>query len=310
MQFTITNDAALLFAHSFYGALARGHGIDTAVAAARPALFAEYGVEFGTPVLFANRVDLHLFGRPASDSTGKPSSDTAPVTARVGDGTESRHRDATRPSAVDLPSRAADEVAAPADESRPAGQEMIGSQGPSLPAALNRGGGDVDLRPALAAARVTAALEARDVDVVTEGPLRAYVSPDGAQHWAFGYPAARPPNPTRPSNLCGAWALERGSQSDVVELRSDGTVGGHLQLFGALPPLPITGAWWWDAAQSTLTYEASANVPEVDEFPWLMHYGIAIRLTHISENVLVGTEQLEGKETSLYRTQPAMAPSG
>ena len=61
MQFEITDAAAVTFAHSFYGALAKGHPIDAALSQARKAIFvAENKVEWATPVLYMRTTDGRL----------------------------------------------------------------------------------------------------------------------------------------------------------------------------------------------------------------------------------------------------------
>lgn len=62
MQFEITDAAAITFASNFYGALATGRPVDTAVTAARLAIWAAHNdVEWGTPVLYMRSPDGQLF---------------------------------------------------------------------------------------------------------------------------------------------------------------------------------------------------------------------------------------------------------
>jgi CHAT domain-containing protein len=61
MQFEITDGAAITFADRFYTALGQGFPVDAAVAQARKALFAQYDIEFCTPVLFLRAADARLF---------------------------------------------------------------------------------------------------------------------------------------------------------------------------------------------------------------------------------------------------------
>jgi hypothetical protein len=62
MQFEITDRAAIVFSRELYGALADGYAIDSAVAEARKAIFADDNdVEWGTPVLFMRSSDGRLF---------------------------------------------------------------------------------------------------------------------------------------------------------------------------------------------------------------------------------------------------------
>ncbi len=69
MQFEITDEAAITFAHEFYGAVADGYPVDAALGEARKAIFAqEYGLEWGTPVLFLRASDGRIFDiEPVSD---------------------------------------------------------------------------------------------------------------------------------------------------------------------------------------------------------------------------------------------------
>jgi CHAT domain/Bacterial Ig-like domain (group 2) len=62
MQFEITDQAAIVFAHEIYGALADGYPVDAALSEARKAIFAEgNGLEWGTPVLYLRASDGLIF---------------------------------------------------------------------------------------------------------------------------------------------------------------------------------------------------------------------------------------------------------
>jgi CHAT domain len=62
MQFEITDRAAIVFAHEFYAAVADGYPVDSAVAEARKAIFADANdIEWGTPVLFMRVPDGRIF---------------------------------------------------------------------------------------------------------------------------------------------------------------------------------------------------------------------------------------------------------
>lgn len=62
MQFEISDEAAISFAHSFYGALADHYPVDAALVQARARIYVKsLGVEWGTPVLFMRAPDGHLF---------------------------------------------------------------------------------------------------------------------------------------------------------------------------------------------------------------------------------------------------------
>jgi hypothetical protein len=73
MQFEITDDAAIAFAHEFYAAVSDGYPIDAAVSEARRAIFGlGNDIEWGTPVLYMRTADGHLFdvtrSRPPADA--------------------------------------------------------------------------------------------------------------------------------------------------------------------------------------------------------------------------------------------------
>jgi CHAT domain-containing protein/Kelch motif protein len=62
MQFEITDDAAKVFAHEFYLALADGYPVDAALGEARKAMYAAgQAVEWATPVLYLRASDGRLF---------------------------------------------------------------------------------------------------------------------------------------------------------------------------------------------------------------------------------------------------------
>lgn len=62
MQFEISDEAALVFAQEFYGALADGYLVDGALAEARKAIFAQNNdVEWGVPVLYLRGEQGQLF---------------------------------------------------------------------------------------------------------------------------------------------------------------------------------------------------------------------------------------------------------
>ena len=66
MQFEITDRSAIVFASEFYAALADGYPVDSAMAEARKAIYAdENDVEWATPVLFMRVQDGLLFEVPA-----------------------------------------------------------------------------------------------------------------------------------------------------------------------------------------------------------------------------------------------------
>ena len=84
MQYEISDPAAVAFCRGFYGAIARGRGVDEAVSSGRVAILGLSGrtLEWVTPVLYLRGRDSRLFTVP------KPSwADTAPLGNRgVGQG--------------------------------------------------------------------------------------------------------------------------------------------------------------------------------------------------------------------------------
>jgi hypothetical protein len=78
MQFEITDRAAVVFGGEFYAALADGYPVDSALAEARKAIFADQNdVEWGTPVLFMRVADGRIFDVAASETPVLP--ETTPV---------------------------------------------------------------------------------------------------------------------------------------------------------------------------------------------------------------------------------------
>lgn len=70
MQFPITDEAAIIFSREFYQVLAEDGVVDTALAHARQEVFAgEYGVEWGTPVLYLRASDGRIFDLTRTNST-------------------------------------------------------------------------------------------------------------------------------------------------------------------------------------------------------------------------------------------------
>lgn len=62
MQFEVTDQAAITFAHEIYGALADGYPVDAALSEARKAIFAQgNSLEWGTPVLYLRAPDGLIF---------------------------------------------------------------------------------------------------------------------------------------------------------------------------------------------------------------------------------------------------------
>jgi hypothetical protein len=74
MQYEITDDAAIELSQSFYGAIARGIPVDTALTEARKGLATEFEdtLEWGTPVLFLEAPDGVLFNVAAGPVVAPP----------------------------------------------------------------------------------------------------------------------------------------------------------------------------------------------------------------------------------------------
>ena len=86
MQFEITDRSAIVFASEFYSALADGYPVDSALAEARKAIYADDNdVEWATPVLFMRVQDGSLFEIPkhASARDRKPDPSVALAAAKV-----------------------------------------------------------------------------------------------------------------------------------------------------------------------------------------------------------------------------------
>lgn len=63
MQFEISDEAAIVLAREFYGAISDGYPVDASLAEARKAVFAEStDIEWGTPVLYMRLPDGKIFG--------------------------------------------------------------------------------------------------------------------------------------------------------------------------------------------------------------------------------------------------------
>jgi hypothetical protein len=157
MQFEITDRAAIIFAGEFYAALADGYAVDSAVAEARKAIFADANdIEWGTPVLFMRVPDGRIFevtrtAAPWEVAEEEPAQfpPAAPEAAPV----------APPPPLRD----AADEERQPAhDEGEPAEELPVAtSRAPSPAPAAPR----VDARPAAAAAEAVAPRTSRALAV-------------------------------------------------------------------------------------------------------------------------------------------------
>ncbi len=86
MQFEITDEAAIVFGHELYAAVADGYPIDAAVAESRRAIFgAGNDVEWGTPVLYMRSGDGRIFDMEAAPQG--PPTKVDPGGAKPGPGT-------------------------------------------------------------------------------------------------------------------------------------------------------------------------------------------------------------------------------
>jgi hypothetical protein len=84
MQFAISDQAAIKFAETFYGAIADRLPVDMATTEARVALFTgDHHLEWGTPVLFMRAPDGALFVDKATKPTGEKSSHRAALIAAL-----------------------------------------------------------------------------------------------------------------------------------------------------------------------------------------------------------------------------------
>ncbi|HYP20611.1 MAG TPA: CHAT domain-containing protein, partial [Chloroflexia bacterium] len=72
MQFEITDDAAIAFAHEFYEALSDNYPVDAALTEARKSLFGQgRGLEWGTPVLYLRAPNGRIFDVQRAPDSGK-----------------------------------------------------------------------------------------------------------------------------------------------------------------------------------------------------------------------------------------------
>ena len=86
MQFEITDDAAIIFAREFYGAIADSYPLEAALAEARRAIRDEGNLtEWGTPVLYSRAPDGRLFNltRPARKDTDRQAREDTDREARA-----------------------------------------------------------------------------------------------------------------------------------------------------------------------------------------------------------------------------------
>jgi hypothetical protein len=90
MQFEITDEAAIVLANEFYGAIADGYPVDASLAEARKAIFAANNdIEWGTPVLYMRSPDGRIFG--VDKSTAEAAAAAATAELHVHDGVAHAH---------------------------------------------------------------------------------------------------------------------------------------------------------------------------------------------------------------------------
>ena len=127
MQFEITDRSAIVFASEFYAALADGYPVDSAMAEARKAIYAdENDVEWATPVLFMRVQDGLLFEVPAHAPAReqKPDPTVAVAAAKAeADAVKAGADPETAAAAATVAALATTQAAAPADA--PSGPTVI-----------------------------------------------------------------------------------------------------------------------------------------------------------------------------------------
>jgi hypothetical protein len=134
MQFEITDDAAITFAHSLYEAVADGYHLDAAMAEARNAVRDEPNpVEWATPVLYLRAPDGRIFDLPARPAPSVPTGEEAVAEPVPAD------RPAVPPprrdDAVARPPR--DRVPPPTPRARPTQEPATGARHAAEPAAVH-----------------------------------------------------------------------------------------------------------------------------------------------------------------------------
>ncbi len=80
MQFPISDDAAIIFAETFYRRIAQGFSVEQAVSEGRKSLIDRVGSEWATPVLYMRAADGDLFDRPGGRASPAPDNPPAAST--------------------------------------------------------------------------------------------------------------------------------------------------------------------------------------------------------------------------------------
>lgn len=124
MQFEITDQAAIVFAHEFYRSLADGYPVDAALTEARKMVLTESrgsGLEWGTPVLYMRSPDGRIFNlqkhrQPTSAAQAMaalasvPTSDPAAATMRASPSEEAEAATRATPSGAQIEALAGQKV--------------------------------------------------------------------------------------------------------------------------------------------------------------------------------------------------------
>jgi formylglycine-generating enzyme required for sulfatase activity len=106
MQFEITDNAAMILAQEFYGALADGYPVEAALAEARKAIFvAGHEVEWGTPVLYSRASDGLLFKLASLPEREPPGREAKPVEAKLVEAAKTETPTNAPITAANLPGR-------------------------------------------------------------------------------------------------------------------------------------------------------------------------------------------------------------
>ncbi|HEX8599893.1 MAG TPA: CHAT domain-containing protein [Chloroflexia bacterium] len=102
MQFEITDDAAIAFAHEFYEAVSDNYPVDAALTEARKSLFGQgRGLEWGTPVLYLRAPNGRIFDVQRTPETDKPRVAAPRPTQPVQPKVEEKAPDEPKPAPVE-----------------------------------------------------------------------------------------------------------------------------------------------------------------------------------------------------------------
>jgi hypothetical protein len=97
-----------------------------------------------------------------------------------------------------------------------------------------------------------------------------------------------------PPQIAGRWQLvsSEAHPDEYVELAADGTLSGRMWLYGAVPPLPINGRWWFDLPSSlVLDFVAALYVPP--NGPVIHRNRIPLPIARLDESEIVFSEGSE-----------------